>query len=278
MNDEKVFQLLMETNPVPDPDGLDSPIALAQPVGRNPNMATSERISTEPTRIVRDPSRRSRILIGAAAALVVIVGIGTAVVIGGDKDAATEPEVAVVLSAIEARNSGDIEAYKAYLSGAELSVENRSNLSEALSYANNSTILANCRVSEKTPTEESVVECDATQIDDFYGAGGIEESGTARFHVTDDDKINDSGVSVDGEEDVPWEETEMAIFNVAFFSWLADAHPAVFDGIQTTGFEPQNIPGLAAFPGDSRDPAEMLIAVEYVAEFVAQSDVYPINQ
>ena len=87
MNDERVFQLLRETNPVPDPDGLHSPIALA-PV----ELAASEQVPTQVggTRPARDPNRRGRLLAGAVAAvLVLIAGAGMLTVFGGeDNDAA----------------------------------------------------------------------------------------------------------------------------------------------------------------------------------------------
>jgi len=278
MNDEKVFQLLMETNPVPDPDGLDSPIALAQPVGRNPNMATSERISTEPTstRPARNPNRRSRILIGTAAAVVaLIVGIGTLAIVGGDGDTAVEPEVAVVLSATDALNRGDIGAYKASLTGDELAFQQGVDAAEALSYANATTELGDCIVTGIAETGESIVECDSTRNDDFYGAGGIVETGPMTFLVTEDDKI--SAVS-SPTSDIPWADTEFAAFNLAYWNWLADAHPAVFADIAFVTPDLDSIPGLTVNPLQPHEPTEMLTALEYVAEFVAQSDVYPINQ
>jgi hypothetical protein len=277
MNDEKVFQLLVETNPVPDPDGLDSPIALAQPVGRNPNMATSERISTEPTSTgpARDPNRRSRILIGTAAAVVLlIVGLGTLAVVGGDRDTAVEPEVAVVLSAFEALNGGDIEAYKASLTGDELAFEQSSNASEALSYANATYELVDCRVSGTVESGESTVECGSTRNDEFYGAGGIVETGTMTVLVTEDDKIRAVSFPT---PDIPWADTDFAAFNLAYWNWLADAHPAVFADIAFLTADLDSIPGLTVRPTDPHEPAEMLTALEYIDEFVAQSDGYPLT-
>lgn len=186
----------------------------------------------------------------------------------------SEDALAVVFSAIEARNRGDIVAYKASLAGAEAHVEAH-NLSEALSYANDTMELSGCRVTGTTPSRMAIVECESTSTDDFYGTGGIVETGLTTFHVTEDGKISSIGCcGSDEDEDIPWEETELAMFTFAFWSWMMDAHPTVFDDVGPYLYD---IPGLAAFVGDSRDPAEMLIAVEYVAEFVAQSDDYPIN-
>jgi len=186
----------------------------------------------------------------------------------------SEDPLAVVFSAIDARNRGDIAAYKESLTGAEAGVEAH-NLSEALSYANATTELSDCLVTGKTPSGESIVECESTSTNDFYSTGGIVETGLATFLVTENDKISSVGCcGSDEDEDIPWEETELAMFNFAFWSWMMDAYPTIFNDIGPYLYD---IPGLAAFVGDSRDPAEMLIAVEHVAEFVAQSDVYPIN-
>ena len=181
-----------------------------------------------------------------------------------------EDALAVVFSAIEARNSGDIDTYKTSLTGEELGFEVKVRLAEAFTYANATTELSDCRVTANTP-RGSVVKCESISTDDFYGAGGIVDSGWMTFLVTEDRKISGSGNEGD---DIPWEETERAMFNLAFHSWLMDAHPSVFDDIVAFPDELGNIPGLN-FGG--HQPAEMGIAVHYVGEFVAQSDVYPIN-
>ncbi len=183
----------------------------------------------------------------------------------------SEDALAVVFAAIEARNRGDIDTYKTSLTGEELGFEVNVHLAEAFTYANATTELSDCRVTANTP-RGSVVKCESISTDDFYGAGGIVDSGTVTFLVTEDLKISGSGNEGD---DIPWEETEKAMFNLAFHSWLLDAHPSVFDDIVAFPGELGNIPGLNF--GVNHQPAEMGIAVQYVGEFVAQSDVYPIN-
>lgn len=276
MNDERVFQLLMETNPVPDPDALDSPLALAPLERRSPTMATDTQSTTQPigTQPVREKYWRSRLLIGAAAVLALIVGIGIWVGTGGDEEAAVSPEVDIVLSAMDARNRGDIEAYKASLTGSELAFEESVRLAEALSYANSTTELADCAVVGNAPTGESIVQCEATTTDDFYGAGGISVSETITFQVTADGKISASESELDN---IPWERTELAEFNLAFWSWLMKDHLTVFEEISYPN-DLLAIPGLTFDFSDPHDPAEMGIAVQYVDEFVAQSDVYPLSQ
>jgi hypothetical protein len=60
-----------------------------------------------------------------------------------------------------------------------------------------------------------------------------------------------------------------ALFGLAFEDWLRTEHPDVYDKIS-------NGPSIPGF-GYGRDPADMLIALEYVDEFVAQSGTYPLD-
>jgi ketosteroid isomerase-like protein len=116
MSVETAFRRLGNANPVPDPASLrerrhDAAVFLATTQKRNPTMATGQRKEIEPTstKPVHDRNRRSRLLIGAAAAvLVLIVGIGTLAMIGGDEDAAVDP-VRVIEDYAVAYNAGDID-------------------------------------------------------------------------------------------------------------------------------------------------------------------------
>ena len=232
----------------------------------------------EPTPAPRQPRRL--LVAAAAAALVLIAGLGTLALVGGDPtDAAAEPEVEVVLAAIDARNRGDIDTYQASLTGQLLADETDPDAyDEALSYALPTTDLVNCRVTGMAAAGESIVECESTDTDDYYGAGGVVESGTTTFLVTVGHKIS-SRDTVSSEEDVPWEATELGMFNLAFWSWLMDAHPAVFDEIGPVPANLYSLPGLDdLFLSDRHQPDEMLVALDYVDEFVAQSGVYPISR
>jgi len=52
---------------------------------------------------------------------------------------------------------------------------------------------------------------------------------------------------------------------------LSDTYPDVYEDIDP-GFITYSGPGF-----QTQNPEHMLIAVEYVAEFVAQSDIYPLD-
>ena len=72
MRDEEIFGLLVETNPVADPDGLDSPLALAD-FGRRSgtDMQTQERTRPLPTM-----KRRTTEVAAAAFLVVIAAGVG----------------------------------------------------------------------------------------------------------------------------------------------------------------------------------------------------------
>jgi len=98
MNDDRVFQLLRETNPVPDPDGLDSPLALAQIERWHPGMAVGEPNPDLGSTTRPAPARKlhKRLLAGAIAAfLVLIAGAGMWTVFGGDSNDVLAPTVSV---------------------------------------------------------------------------------------------------------------------------------------------------------------------------------------
>lgn len=58
-------------------------------------------------------------------------------------------------------------------------------------------------------------------------------------------------------------------FLSAFGMWFEVEYPEIYREI-----EPATSDGL---PGLEADPADMLVVLQYVDEFVAQSDVYPLD-
>jgi hypothetical protein len=268
------------------------------------------RLETETT----PPRRRKGVLVAAAAFVAVLIfGVVLALTSGGDETtppatsettppiteaapnttaapttttvaptttvALSTTAVPAVLAAIDARNRGDSEAYLESLAGDELAVAQGTpdELSVIMGYANQTTELIDCQVTGIHTLGWTIVECGVILRDDFFGAGGIVVSGTATSYVTDNDKINTFSTFWD-EADLPWEETQLAMFNFAFFTWLMEAHPTVFEAIGPIPEELGSIPGVDnTIMGDPHEPEEMLIALEYVAEFVAQSDLYPLN-
>lgn len=95
MRDEEIFGLLVATNPVADPDGLDSPLALAE-LGRRsgPLMQTNQRTVQTPPR----PKGRRGMLAGAAFLAVIAAGVGLFLAVRADDRGADATDAAPVES------------------------------------------------------------------------------------------------------------------------------------------------------------------------------------
>jgi len=123
-------------------------------------METQEkgaRVEPIPQPAPQPPSNKRWLVAASAIVLALIVGLGTWAAIGGDGDVALEPQVEVVIAAIEARNEGDLPAYTETLFGDALSFEKGVHLAEALSHANHKTELVDCGVTGTSPNGESIV-------------------------------------------------------------------------------------------------------------------------
>lgn len=110
MRDNEIFGLLVATNPVPDPDGLDLPLALADFGERSKEMQTK----LEELKPIETPRRRW-IPALAAAVVVILVGVSIAVFTNNSEPAAAGGEtspVATALSFIAARDAWDGETVR----------------------------------------------------------------------------------------------------------------------------------------------------------------------
>ncbi len=117
-----------------------------------------------------------------------------------------------------------------------------------------------CRLITGSPV---VVECTIHLFDGFHGPAGISGTAPAQFYLDDDLRIT------------RWDDNQdcclkQAAFTRDFWFWLLDAHRDVYDQIR-----PIDNGALPGYGG--RDPADMSIAIQYVDEFVAQSDKYPLD-
>jgi hypothetical protein len=100
-------------------------------------------------------------------------------------------------------------------------------------------------------------------VNDFWAVGGISDTEPHTFTV------NKDGLISGGEGG--FASTRRDQFNGKFHVWLRDTHPDVWDD---SGFAQLSTNG----PGfDVRNADLMIVAVEYVEEFVAQSDRYPLD-
>lgn len=257
-----IAQLMRAANPVPDPataltnDELNALLLLTQTRSGNMDVKSPETPGGQEKKEYRG------LLVAAAtfAVIVVVAGIGLMVANQSDEDTTVAPE-SVVMANYEAFNNGDYDGYLATFTD-ELAqelprVEGWRVDNEQIE------VVEPCRVVETSPTGDTAVECSTTRSNDYHGPAGIIENVTETFVVNADGKI--SSVENDG----PCCIAQWQAFNQGFWQWLEVAYPEVFEEIRPIDFD--------SFPGWQRDPADMLIAIQYVDEFVAQSADYPIN-
>lgn len=236
---------------------------------RSGTMQTNDTQTRERPRSAPEGPRETlrRWLIPAAAAAAAIVAIVAAVaVLGGNTDddviTPTGSPEANVLSAYETWNEGDFGAWFASFTDEGLingdSKEDWSLYQEVRVLANERIdFVEPCRLVGPDPSGGSRVQCTVTRINDFHGAGGVSVTLTETFVVDAGGQISSfdqSTVELVGSE---------IEFNRAFWAWLRVAYPEVYTDIS---------PGMDhTLPGLGGDPEDMLIALDYVGEFVSQS-------
>ncbi len=125
-----------------------------------------------------------------------------------------------------------------------------------------------CRVTGEADSGDTTVECLLSNTDDFWGAGGIFDTRAFEFSVNTDGLITSQVGLTPGTRG--FSSARRNAFNRAFSQWLSDTYPDVF--AETGLLVSSNGPGF-----DAQDSTHMLVAVEYAEEFVAQSDVYPLD-
>lgn len=174
----------------------------------------------------------------------------------------------IVMDAIAAWNTGDYDAWLAFWvvdpSEDHLFARSVMNSNEQME------VTGPCDVSTMDSETVSVL-CPVFVEDDFHGTGGLTSDGTVKFLLSGDGLIvetDSTTYQVNGVCCPEWE-----AYNRAFHVWLAEAHPDTYEEIGP----PDGVP-LWYLPGYANGDAEnMKIALEHVEEFVAQSDVYPLD-
>jgi hypothetical protein len=269
-SEDRIAELFAQANPVPNPNAL-----LEHP---DPHLAALEHRSEDfDAGTLRDESStqrplRSGALLSAVAAVLVLVGGLAAWLLTGrlgsiPQDTLVDPRVATVLSAIDAYNAGDVEGWVAAFDPGAQEVQAEEvgpRWFEIMMSANaRIDVVEPCHLSEADPT---LVECTLRYTDDYFTPAGFLGTAPAEFHVDDHLRITD------------WEDNQICCaaydqrifgYNDAFYTWLQAAYPAVYEQIKPAD-NPRDVPGYKT------DPASMAIAIQYVDEFIAQSDAYPV--
>lgn len=180
----------------------------------------------------------------------------------GSPGVASGPEIAAVLDFIVSYNAGDFEAVQNAIDPESLvgwTYEGE------LRSADEIFINANRRITVVAPCElasASVVTCTLVEVNDWHGAAGLTFEAVSRFHLNGELQI------------INWSDnweccTAQIPFHWAFWEWFEVEHPDVYATVAPQ--TPDGLPGLRA------DPAHMTVAIAHVGEFLAQSDMYPIE-
>jgi hypothetical protein len=176
--------------------------------------------------------------------------------------------VEVVVAAIDAKNRFDLDGWLMAFEGGKRQ-GTPLHAEEILMNAKQQWELVEpCQVTRENADGDTVVECLISNTDDFWGSGGIFDTRAFEFSVNPDGLITSQVGLTPGTRG--FSSGRRNTLNRAFSRWLSDTYPDVF---AATGFRiSNNGPGF-----DARDSTHMLVAVEYVEEFVAQSDDYPLD-
>lgn len=279
--EDQVLDLLARANPVSNPARLEAELRRSDHLATlehwSDDMQGTELRTIEPAR--KNP--RGPWIFAAAAGLVAVLAVGALIVTNMGDDTAAETStvvsttvappttqvtpttddgaIDVVLASIAARNTGDLDAWAETLGGEFLSgVVAWPDLIGSYLAANQViTIEDPCTVVGTGLMGETLVSCGMRMDDDFLGAGGIFEQGHSLFHVLDGKVIE----WVDGLIG-----NDPGDFVGDFWVWLHETYPQEAQAI-----------GPRTDPSALETVDAMETALRFVAEFVAQSEVYPVG-
>lgn len=153
-------------------------------------------------------------------------------------------------------NSGELDAFLARLrSSSSFAPEDEI----AASIANGTQYVASGCTPDGIAGASLAVVCDVVVRDGSFATTGVEVSGSYRLLVRTDGRVDSTTNTVD------W--SSMNDYRAAFEQWLADAHPDVHGQVNWIDVEGSRVAGADDQP----------VVAQYVEEFVAQSDVYPLG-
>jgi hypothetical protein len=171
--------------------------------------------------------------------------------------------LAAVLSALDAKNSFDLDRWLAAHEGGERRRVPLHAEQILMNAQQQWEIVEPCQVIGETSAGETMVSCLLQDVTGFWGVGGISDTRLQTFRVDADGLITNESMS--------FSSNRRDSFNRAFHQWLSDTYPDVYNEM---GYGSISSDG----PGFSTgNPDHMLVAVEYVEEFVAQSEKYPLD-
>jgi hypothetical protein len=179
-----------------------------------------------------------------------------------------------LLTAIDRLNDGDAQAWAAWLSGTGQSYEYTQTGPDGdtvggasirwnggLRPTENGRSNLPCDVGAEPDGATNFV-CTVEQTSDWLDPAGLSGETLMTFLIGKDQRLQ------------WWGNEGLAqnafAFNSGFYRWLEDTHPDVYEQVN-----PQT---HSSFPGYMRLPSSMTLALEYVDEFVAQTDDNPVSR
>jgi hypothetical protein len=178
-------------------------------------------------------------------------------------DVNVDPAVAAVMAAIDALNSYDLDGWLMAHEGGERKGVPLFAEQILMNAKQQYEIVEACQVpGEDSSGEKGVVVCVIKDNNEYWGVGGISDTKSQVYMVNADGLITNTN---------HFGSSSRNAFNHAFHQWLSDTYPEVYNEMGYVRIS-SNGPGF-----DTKNPDHMLIAVEYVEEFVAQSDTYPLE-
>ena len=172
----------------------------------------------------------------------------------------TTPEVAAVMAAIDALNSYDLDGWLMAHEGGKRQGVPLFAEQILMNAKQQYEIIEACQVTGEDSSGKTSVVCVIKDNNEYWGVGGISDTKRQVYMVNADGLItNTNHFGSPSRND----------FNHAFHQWLSDTYPEVYNEMGYVRIS-SNGPGF-----DTKNPDHMLIAVEYVEEFVAQSNTYP---
>ena len=229
----------------------------------------------------RDDSRKSRRLwiggLATAAAAGVLLVIGFVVATADDDPTVTAgpPEatgdvllaqrVAVIEEAIAVYNEGSLDDFMASLADDArfYAAVEPGPIEQAIVVANDQwTLRGSCQDSA------AGVRCPIVVRDDFHGAGGLEGLGSLVFRFNETNEITRVGEAAGRTAYGGY-----LVFDRDFATWFTENYPEAGADYGQPFAASELLLSFRFLP----DPEDMALALQYVDEFVAQSDRYPID-
>jgi hypothetical protein len=271
MSIDAAFQRFREANPVPNPSALrerpvDPGVFLVSTQQRSKHMqSTADRIELTP----QGGSPKFRPAFGVAAVLIaVLIGAGLLASVRSSDNASAGLERRAALIGEQARvySEGDFDRWVSYYTGDATLWNGFSPEGPDLEVLFPVSVAANERwmiTGLCQARHGNEVTCPMRQSDDLHGPAGLALDAVFTFTFNEEDKI--TAVRLD--TGLPTHFAQWNTFDVRFVRWLEAAHPEV-----------ELVTVVQANDSGVMMTAESVVAaLQYVDEFVDQSDDYPVE-